>query len=109
MAHTRARARMYLSLQTLSLLPSHTRTHTQPGKGGGGRGGRGGGRKDDDDDCGDNYPHHVEARAARDAKHRMALAFRWYLGLSSRWANAGEPSRRVDSTQTLVAMPVKIR
>jgi hypothetical protein len=35
-------------------------------------------------------------RAARDPKHRMALVFRWYLGLSSRWANAGEPSRRVD-------------
>jgi trans-AT polyketide synthase, acyltransferase and oxidoreductase domains len=35
-------------------------------------------------------------RAARDAKHRMALVFRWYLGLSSRWANAGEPTRKVD-------------
>jgi PfaD family protein len=35
-------------------------------------------------------------RAESDAKHRMALVFRWYLGLSSRWANAGEPSRRLD-------------
>lgn len=35
-------------------------------------------------------------RAARDGKHRMALLFRWYLGLSSRWANAGEPTRKVD-------------
>jgi PfaD family protein len=35
-------------------------------------------------------------RAERDAKHRMALVFRWYLGLSSRWANAGEASRRLD-------------
>jgi PfaD family protein len=35
-------------------------------------------------------------RAARDAKHRMALVFRWYLGLSSHWANTGEPSRTVD-------------
>jgi trans-AT polyketide synthase, acyltransferase and oxidoreductase domains len=35
-------------------------------------------------------------RAERDAKHRMALTFRWYLGLSSRWANAGEPSRQID-------------
>ena len=26
----------------------------------------------------------------------MALVFRWYLGLSSRWANAGDPGRKVD-------------
>ena len=26
----------------------------------------------------------------------MALVFRWYLGQSSSWANAGEPSRTVD-------------
>jgi PfaD family protein len=36
------------------------------------------------------------ARAESDAKVRMALVFRWYLGLSSRWANAGEPSRAMD-------------
>jgi PfaD family protein len=36
------------------------------------------------------------ARAEADAKHKMALTFRWYLGLSSRWANAGEPTRQVD-------------
>jgi PfaD family protein len=36
------------------------------------------------------------ARAEGDPRHRMALAFRWYLGLSSRWANAGEPGRQVD-------------
>jgi PfaD family protein len=36
------------------------------------------------------------ARAETDPRHRMALVFRWYLGLSSRWANAGEPSRKVD-------------
>ncbi len=35
-------------------------------------------------------------RAAREPKHRMALVFRWYLGQSSRWANAGEPTRRLD-------------
>ena len=35
-------------------------------------------------------------RAETDAKHKMALVFRWYLGQSSRWANAGEPSRKVD-------------
>jgi len=36
------------------------------------------------------------AQAERDPKHRMALCFRWYLGLSSRWAIAGEGDRRVD-------------
>jgi trans-AT polyketide synthase, acyltransferase and oxidoreductase domains len=40
-------------------------------------------------------PSQVE-RAERDPKHQMALVFRWYLGLSSRWANAGEPTRKVD-------------
>jgi PfaD family protein len=35
-------------------------------------------------------------RAERDPKHRMALVFRWYLGQSSRWANAGEPTRKID-------------
>ncbi|MBX3251858.1 MAG: PfaD family polyunsaturated fatty acid/polyketide biosynthesis protein [Myxococcales bacterium] len=34
--------------------------------------------------------------AASDPKHEMALCFRWYLGLSSRWAITGEPSRRLD-------------
>lgn len=36
------------------------------------------------------------ARAAEDPRHRMALAFRWYLGHSSRWAIAGDPARRMD-------------
>jgi PfaD family protein len=36
------------------------------------------------------------ARAERDPKHKMALVFRWYLGQSSRWANAGEPTRQTD-------------
>lgn len=40
-------------------------------------------------------PGQVE-RASREPKHRMALVFRWYLGLSSQWANAGEPSRQAD-------------
>ncbi|MBA4063143.1 MAG: 2-nitropropane dioxygenase [Isosphaera sp.] len=35
-------------------------------------------------------------RAEADPRHRMALVFRWYLGLSSRWANAGEPGRQLD-------------
>jgi hypothetical protein len=40
-------------------------------------------------------PREVE-RAEREPKHKMALVFRSYLGLSSRWANAGEPSRALD-------------
>jgi len=35
-------------------------------------------------------------RAARDPKHKMALVFRWYLGMSSRWANSGVADRQVD-------------
>jgi len=35
-------------------------------------------------------------RAEREPKHLMALVFRWYLGQSSHWANAGEVSRAVD-------------
>jgi trans-AT polyketide synthase, acyltransferase and oxidoreductase domains len=40
-------------------------------------------------------PREVE-RGERDAKHRMALVFRWYLGQSSRWAISGDPRRRLD-------------
>jgi PfaD family protein len=32
-------------------------------------------------------------RAQRDPKHHMALLFRWYLGMTSRWARMGEESR----------------
>jgi PfaD family protein len=35
-------------------------------------------------------------RAEQNPKHRMALVFRWYLGQASRWANAGEPTRKID-------------
>ena len=35
-------------------------------------------------------------KAEADPKQKMALVFRWYLGLSSRWANVGEPTRQVD-------------
>ncbi|MFQ6228444.1 hypothetical protein [Nocardia sp. NPDC002869] len=35
-------------------------------------------------------------RAERDRKHRMALCFRWYLGMSTRWATEGETERRGD-------------
>ncbi len=40
-------------------------------------------------------PRELE-RAARDPKHKMALVFRWYLGLSSKWAITGEEARRLD-------------
>jgi len=35
-------------------------------------------------------------RAAKEPKHKMALVFRWYLGQSSHWANAGDPARTID-------------
>ncbi|MGW5117280.1 PfaD family polyunsaturated fatty acid/polyketide biosynthesis protein [Streptomyces noursei] len=35
-------------------------------------------------------------RARRDPRHRMALTFRWYLGMSSRWAVTGHTERRAD-------------
>jgi len=40
-------------------------------------------------------PAQIE-RAGRDPKHKMALLFRWYLGLSSRWANSGVADRQTD-------------
>jgi trans-AT polyketide synthase/acyltransferase/oxidoreductase domain-containing protein len=40
-------------------------------------------------------PTRIE-QARRDPKQKMALVFRWYLGMSSRWANIGEPARTVD-------------
>jgi trans-AT polyketide synthase, acyltransferase and oxidoreductase domains len=40
-------------------------------------------------------PTRIE-RAERDTKQKMALVFRWYLGMSSQWANRGEPTRSVD-------------
>jgi trans-AT polyketide synthase/acyltransferase/oxidoreductase domain-containing protein len=36
-------------------------------------------------------------RATRDPRHKMALIFRWYLGLSSRWAIGGDEGRRIDT------------
>lgn len=36
------------------------------------------------------------AKATRDPKHQLALVCRWYLGLSSQWANRGVPDRAVD-------------
>ena len=36
------------------------------------------------------------AKAEADPKHKMALVFRWYLGQSSRWANAGVADRKLD-------------
>jgi PfaD family protein len=40
-------------------------------------------------------PSQIE-RAQSDPKHKMALVFRWYLGLSSRWAITGDPVRQLD-------------
>ena len=36
------------------------------------------------------------ARAEESPKRKLALICRWYLGQSSRWSNAGEPSRELD-------------
>lgn len=36
------------------------------------------------------------ARAATDARHRMALVFRWYLSQASRWATGGVEARKTD-------------
>jgi PfaD family protein len=36
------------------------------------------------------------ARAAGNPKRRMALVFRWYLGMSSRWSTVGEADRILD-------------
>ena len=36
------------------------------------------------------------AKALNDPKHKMALVFRSYLGQSSRWAIAGDESRKID-------------
>jgi len=36
------------------------------------------------------------ARAKDNPHRKMALIFRWYLGLSSNWANAGTPDRKLD-------------
>ena len=35
-------------------------------------------------------------RANQNPKRKMALVFRWYLGLSSKWSNSGEPGREMD-------------
>jgi PfaD family protein len=40
-------------------------------------------------------PRQVE-KAAQNSRHKMALVFRWYLGQSSHWANAGVADRQED-------------
>ncbi|MEM9924467.1 MAG: PfaD family polyunsaturated fatty acid/polyketide biosynthesis protein [Cyanobacteria bacterium P01_D01_bin.50] len=42
-----------------------------------------------------NNPHKL-SKATKNSKYKMALIFRWYLGLSSRWSNSGEKGREVD-------------
>jgi len=68
-------------------------------------------------------PAQIE-RALDNPKRKMALIFRWYLGLSSRWSNIGEPGREMDyqiwcgpsmgsfndwTTSTYLADPLKRR
>jgi len=51
------------------------------------------------DACVDFFEHRDPkqiARAKDNPKRKMALIFRWYLGLSSNWANAGTPDRTLD-------------
>ncbi|RNG34172.1 PfaD family polyunsaturated fatty acid/polyketide biosynthesis protein [Streptomyces botrytidirepellens] len=43
----------------------------------------------------DRDPRQID-RAEHDPKRKMALIFRWYLGLSSAWSIAGEPGRLTD-------------
>jgi trans-AT polyketide synthase, acyltransferase and oxidoreductase domains len=43
----------------------------------------------------DRDPRQVEL-ANQEPKRKMALVFRWYLGLSSRWSNIGEQGRELD-------------
>jgi len=43
----------------------------------------------------DRDPAEVE-RAEKDPRHKMALTFRWYLGMTSRWARIGERDRKRD-------------
>ncbi|PKN90457.1 MAG: 2-nitropropane dioxygenase [Chloroflexi bacterium HGW-Chloroflexi-4] len=40
-------------------------------------------------------PQQIE-RAEKNPKAKMALVFRWYLGLASRWSNVGEAGREMD-------------
>ncbi len=40
-------------------------------------------------------PHQIE-RAKNHPKRKMALIFRWYLGLTSHWSNTGEIGRETD-------------
>jgi len=40
-------------------------------------------------------PAQIE-RARNNPKRKMALIFRWYLGLASRWSNSGEEGREMD-------------
>ncbi|MCZ6601851.1 MAG: PfaD family polyunsaturated fatty acid/polyketide biosynthesis protein [Planctomycetota bacterium] len=40
-------------------------------------------------------PSQIEL-ARKDPKRKMGLIFRWYLGMSSIWANSGEPTRKMD-------------
>ncbi|MCP4805454.1 MAG: PfaD family polyunsaturated fatty acid/polyketide biosynthesis protein [Proteobacteria bacterium] len=59
------------------------------------------GRKFDEvwSDCVDYWSERdigVIERADTDGRHKMALVFRWYLGMSSRWARMGDTKRKRD-------------
>lgn len=43
----------------------------------------------------DRDPEQIK-RAETDPRHKMALAFRWYLGMTSRWARVGDEDRKRD-------------
>ena len=43
----------------------------------------------------DRDPKQV-AKAEKDGRHKMALTFRWYLGMTSRWARVGDSDRKRD-------------
>lgn len=43
----------------------------------------------------DRDPRELE-RAESDPRHKMALTFRWYLGMTSRWARTGQEDRKRD-------------
>ncbi len=40
-------------------------------------------------------PRQVD-KADKDGRHKMALTFRWYLGMTSRWARTGDEDRKRD-------------
>jgi trans-AT polyketide synthase/acyltransferase/oxidoreductase domain-containing protein len=48
------------------------------------------------DDCKSYYPSQEIEKAQWNAKHKMALIFRWYFGYASRLAKAGDKTGKID-------------